>query len=271
MKASFAVALSIFALLSGQFASAYDFDSLFLNFESNKSQQKTEELNKFISKLEILDQENLSEFQKTQLKSVKAFLSARKKMLKSLEDVKKYSEADVDSVSKSGLAVCLNNIAHSIAEVPSLQEAQIDAVKTLLANDIEQIKSIKEDYVEIIKALLKAKGNSDEIEKAKKHAMVIAIKKGHIDIVKLLLNSGLSLNKANEKGITLLMVAAKHSEAIMPLLIKAGADINAQDKGGYYVLNYALKGGDHVQKNVQLLKKLGAKEKKYEAKSFQKK
>ena len=251
-------------MLNGEYASAYDWTDFFSKIENN--QQKTETLESFVSRISNLNLEKLGEAQKKQVEPVKNFFSAQQKILESLYEVKKNAEASIQNVSESVLAVRLNNITHAIAEFPTLQKTQSEAVKTLFENNSEHIKNIKEGYHEIIRALLKGKGNSDTIDKTRRHAMAVAIRNEYVDVAKIILNSGISLNISDDKGITLLMIDAKNSEKIMPLLIQAGANINACDKAGYYVLDYAYKG--RKTENIKQLKNLGAKEKVRHLKSF---
>ena len=258
MRTGFIAALSIFAVLNNGSASAYDWTDFFSTFENN-NQRKTETLESFVSRIMNLNLEKLGEAQKKQVEPVKNFFSAQQKTLKFLDDVKKNAEASIQGASESVLAVRLNNITHAISEFPTLQKTQSEAVKTLFENDSERIKNIRKSYHEIIQAFLKGKDSSDTVDKAKRRAMAVAIKNEYVDVVKMILNSDVSLDVPNDKGITLLMIAAKNSEKIMPLLIRAGANINACDKAGYYVIDYAYKG--QKTENVKQLKNLKAKEK----------
>ncbi len=285
MRTCFVAALTICMLLNGRYASAsgdvvFKLMNLLSESEINKNKQKTDEINELVSQLKNLNTATLGEIQ---LKSVETFVSNQqdqKKALKSLILATDAQTQNIQSLEKlypgdrtiEALVARFNlnqqNISESITQYQATQKNQVEAVKTLVENNLAQVKNIKDGCSEIIKILLDAKGNSNAVEKAKRHAMVIAIKNEYVDIVKMLLKSGISLNTPNDKGITFLMVAAKNSTAILPLLIKAGADINAHDKEGYYVLNYAHKGGKKVEENVRLLRALGAQEKMYRAKSF---
>ena len=68
-------------------------------------------------------------------------------------------------------------------------------------------------------------------------ALMLASDKGHLKVVKLLLEKGANANAQNNNGETALMVASEkgHLE-IVKLLIEKGANINAQHKNGGLLL-----------------------------------
>lgn len=84
-----------------------------------------------------------------------------------------------------------------------------------------------------------------------------AARKGHIEVVKLLLNKGLDLNKQNKDCETLLMTAAKngHTEIVIELLSK-GANPNSEDKNKNTALIYAAANGHKEILEILLDKKL---------------
>jgi ankyrin repeat protein len=83
---------------------------------------------------------------------------------------------------------------------------------------------------------------------------------GHLDTVKVLLESKADVNAPNADGTTPLMVASQggHKE-IVKLLLAKDVDVNAKDKtDGRTALWHAAQNG-HTE-IVELLKKAGAKE-----------
>lgn len=65
-------------------------------------------------------------------------------------------------------------------------------------------------------------------------ALFSAIEAGDVSRVAMLLKAGLSASDMNESGSTPLMTAVNHQQtAIVNLLLRAGADVNAQQQDGY--------------------------------------
>jgi ankyrin repeat protein len=81
---------------------------------------------------------------------------------------------------------------------------------------------------------------------------------GHVELVKLLLDRGADPNIANKYGLTPLLSAAYHgSDAIVAMLIRAGADVDAAEREyGYTPLGTAARKG-HIE-TVRLLLDAGA-------------
>ena len=84
-------------------------------------------------------------------------------------------------------------------------------------------------------------------------ALMHASKRGSVESVKLLTErmSVPTLNQANDKGQTALMLAASRYVDILKYLVEAGADMNVQCKRGYTALMHASKSGN--EESVKLL------------------
>lgn len=87
--------------------------------------------------------------------------------------------------------------------------------------------------------------------------LMIAISQRKIEIVRILLDSGLSPNQSDSKGYTPLMLASFLNEAnIIQLLINHGADVNAKSRTGFSALIYAIY--VNAIESVKVLQKNGA-------------
>jgi len=73
-----------------------------------------------------------------------------------------------------------------------------------------------------------------------------AIHHRQVDRVRMLLSDGADVRSVDDKGMTLLMVAASvGSPEIVDLLIAAGADVTAKDKLGYTAQDLAYWHGEY--------------------------
>jgi Ankyrin repeats (3 copies) len=78
----------------------------------------------------------------------------------------------------------------------------------------------------------------------KQLAMVVAVHTDRVDAVKALIDARTSLNGGDDRGRTPLMAAAVQCRRCVPLLIRAGADLNAQDvTNGWTALMWSLQEG----------------------------
>ena len=99
------------------------------------------------------------------------------------------------------------------------------------------ILAMEKGYVEIVKLLLEAGANANARDKDGNYALILAMEEGYVGIVKLLLEAGANTNARDEYGWTALMNAARDGHVeIVKLLLEAGADVNATDKYGDTVL-----------------------------------
>lgn len=116
-----------------------------------------------------------------------------------------------------------------------------------------------------VRGLIDTGANVDAQDEQRRTALMLASKKGHLEIVKTLVNAGATLNlQSNEGGYggnTALMYACRHGHLeIMKILIDSGANLNLRGnewaREGYTALIYSAYNGH--QKIVKALIDAGA-------------
>jgi ankyrin repeat protein len=121
----------------------------------------------------------------------------------------------------------------------------------------------KNASIELIEVLLEYGCSIKEIDEDGLSAIDIAIKFKREDIIHFCMKSGLDINETHRpSGITPIVLASCFSNtAIVELLLKYGAEINAQDGNGMSAKDYARKLGQ--KKMVTFLHKRGARHNRY--------
>lgn len=105
------------------------------------------------------------------------------------------------------------------------------------------IEAIEEKKTEHIKLLLAAGANANAVKhtmNSHKTALMIGCEQGDINLVNLLLKAGADVNAQDEDGWTALMTACRQGEnKIVKLLLKAGARIDVRSQWGKTALQIA--------------------------------
>jgi uncharacterized protein len=131
-------------------------------------------------------------------------------------------------------------LALSLAQGAIAMEPRVPTLKTMASRavNIQLYKAAeKGNYNEVAK-LLKAGAYVDATGDYSESALSAAARKGHEEVVKLLLENHALVDARDSDGATPLMYAP--SVYIAELLLHAGADINAVDMSGDSVLHYEL-------------------------------
>ena len=113
-------------------------------------------------------------------------------------------------------------------------------------------KAVKEGDLETTKQLIEGENelNISTEKIGSQSPILVATRKGHIDIVKLLIENGADVNAKSSdsltwsQGWTALISASENGDFnIAKLLIENGADVNASSKSGWTAIMSASRGG----------------------------
>jgi len=115
-------------------------------------------------------------------------------------------------------------------------------IELMFTSDDLWFKAIEKGYIKLIKLLIKYGDIDVNIQDVfdERRPLHFASYDGHTEIVKLLIKAGADLNVQNKFGETPLHFANMdgHKDCI-ELLINAGADVNIQDNDGWTALHFA--------------------------------
>lgn len=109
-------------------------------------------------------------------------------------------------------------------------------------------------------ALVNSPGIDTRSEVEKTPALVLAVQKYHYDLIPLLARAGADLNRASDtNGMTPVMQAAQNDAAgVIQTLVRLGADVNAAGASGQTALHLAAAHNDHRVSVMDALLALGA-------------
>ena len=116
-------------------------------------------------------------------------------------------------------------------------------------------------HIDILKLLLDNKADIEFTNLNGDSALIIAASKGQAASVSYLLMRGANVNAANNNGENglILSVSNGHVDVVKVLLSSPAIDVNHQDLDGITALNEALSMGSSTGSMVKLLKAAGAK------------
>ncbi len=162
--------------------------------------------------------------------------------------VQKGADIDAQRSSNTPLAVALASKRYKIASFLIAGGANVNAtMKPGFQGSLSVLeKAVRLGRLELVRALLDkgakvghrvVDGSGDW---AGYNALLFAAYRGHLDIVRLLVERGADLNAANGSGQTALMIAASLGHtAVVDYLLKRKADVSVRDKRGRTALDYS--------------------------------
>ena len=140
---------------------------------------------------------------------------------------------DLIQVRKNNSIRDKNNYSTNIKEEikPTEKETHGDQFTALMIAANQGYESAVKNELELFKGDVNAKGKKGLT------ALMLAVNKGHINVVNTILNFRVNINEANDDGYTSLMLATNNGFLkIVKILIEKGANLNSKDKSGYTAL-----------------------------------
>jgi len=173
----------------------------------------------------------------------------------------------VKTIIKSGVDINAQGSDKYAALHIAVQNNNLEIVKELLAHGAKV--NLKDGwgrtplfYAEsgaIVSELISRKADTNNIDQWKVSALQRTIRRGHVDVAKILIDHGAKVNTIDEWGCSSIHAAAAANEngvEILEMLLKQGANINAACTAGETPFYYAV--GNVNLESVKFLLKNGA-------------
>jgi ankyrin repeat protein len=119
--------------------------------------------------------------------------------------------------------------------------------------------SILKEWLTMVRLLINSGVDLEKKDKHNNTPLLCAISTGNLDIVKELVNAGANLKVKNDKGLSPLMCAVQNKNInIIHYLLTLDIDINEKDKHGFTVLMHAIADPNYSMRNIEYLVDHGA-------------
>lgn len=126
-----------------------------------------------------------------------------------------------------------------------VQEKSLDINGNQEGSESALILASKKGNIEIVDILLKSGADVDFEFKNKRTALIFAAENGHKKIVKMLLEAGANLEQKIKNGCNALILSVKNGhKEVVELLLEEGIDINSTNNRGVTALMVAIKKGN---------------------------
>lgn len=118
--------------------------------------------------------------------------------------------------------------------------------------------AIQENHIDIVKLLIDSGADIEDVDDIGFTILNTAIGTKNLEIVKILVEKGVDINKITERGVSIITAFAWGSIDIIKYLIEKGADISIADKDGKIPIDYAI--DNEHQEIVDYIEEIGKKE-----------
>lgn len=102
------------------------------------------------------------------------------------------------------------------------------------------IWAVDKDYIDIVKLAIQKKADMNIFDKNGMTALMVAVKQGKVEMTKLLIENGANLNSIGGQGSALMIATEKGNTEFVNLLIEKGADVNLAKQWGETALIIAV-------------------------------